>query len=131
MGVLYFMKITETIELTNEDCFDLFKRIKDKSIDLVLTDPPYGMSFQSGSRKDKYEKIKNDDENSDSNEEQEEEDECAIRNIRCFDGIPLLDSLTESDYVAILRHNEECDTYCLGMMDPYDFTAQTQSPIED
>ena len=55
------MKITEKLELTNEDCFNLLKRIKDKSIDLVLTDPPYGMSFQSGHRKEKYDQIKNDD----------------------------------------------------------------------
>lgn len=55
------MKINETIELVNEDCFNLLKRIGNKTIDLVLTDPPYGMSFQSGHRKDKFEKIKNDD----------------------------------------------------------------------
>lgn len=28
--------------LYNEDCFETFKRLKDKSIDLVLCDPPYG-----------------------------------------------------------------------------------------
>ena len=28
----------------NEDCFNTFKRISDKSIDLVLTDPPYGIT---------------------------------------------------------------------------------------
>lgn len=55
------MQIGEFINMTNQDCFDLFKSIGDKSIDLVLTDPPYGMSFQSGHRKEKHEKILNDD----------------------------------------------------------------------
>lgn len=31
-----------TFKLYNEDCFETFKRIHDKSIDLVLCDPPYG-----------------------------------------------------------------------------------------
>ena len=30
-------------------------------VDAIITDPPYGMSFQSGRRKIKHEKIKNDD----------------------------------------------------------------------
>lgn len=55
------MNITDKIQLFNEDCFDTFKRIEDNSVDLVLTDPPYGMSFQSGRRKEKHEKILNDD----------------------------------------------------------------------
>ena len=33
------------------------KEIKDNSIDLVITDPPYGMSFQSWYRKVKHKKI--------------------------------------------------------------------------
>ncbi len=32
----------------NEDCIETFKRIDDKSIDLVLTDPPYGIKASSG-----------------------------------------------------------------------------------
>lgn len=55
------MNITDKITITNEDCIELFKRVSDKSIDLVLTDPPYGMEFQSGYRKVKHEKIQNDD----------------------------------------------------------------------
>lgn len=35
-------------------------KIKDNSIDLILTDPPYGMEFQSSRRKEKHEKIKDD-----------------------------------------------------------------------
>lgn len=42
------------------DCLELMKEIPDKSIDLVLTDPPYGMNFQSGHREIKYKPIQND-----------------------------------------------------------------------
>ena len=42
------------IQLTNESCFDLLKRTKNNSIDLVLIDPPYKISrdtnFQSGKK---------------------------------------------------------------------------------
>lgn len=44
----------------NEDCLSGIKRIDDKSIDLVLTDIPYGMDFQSNHRKEKHLKIQND-----------------------------------------------------------------------
>lgn len=43
------------------DCLEVMKNIEKGSVDLVLTDPPYGMSFQSGRRKTTYKKIKNDD----------------------------------------------------------------------
>jgi len=36
------------------------KGIPDESIDMVLTDPPYGIAFQSGHRASRYEKIKGD-----------------------------------------------------------------------
>ena len=42
------------------DCLELMKNIPDKSIDLIVTDPPYGMNFISNFRKEKYEAIKND-----------------------------------------------------------------------
>ena len=48
------------INLLNGDCFELLKDIPDESINMILTDPPYGMSFQSDYRKIKYEKIKGD-----------------------------------------------------------------------
>ena len=44
----------------NEDCLSGIKRIDDKSIDLILTDIPYGMDFQSSRRKEKHLKIQND-----------------------------------------------------------------------
>lgn len=49
------------IELIHGDCFELNKSIPDESIDLIVTDPPYGMDFQSGARKQKERKIANDD----------------------------------------------------------------------
>lgn len=55
------MKINENIELINGDCFEINKSIQSESIDLILTDPPYGMEFQSGYRKEKHDKIANDD----------------------------------------------------------------------
>jgi site-specific DNA-methyltransferase (adenine-specific) len=39
------------------DCFEIMRNIPDESIDMILTDPPYGMSFQSGHRKQKHNKI--------------------------------------------------------------------------
>lgn len=53
--------------------------------------------------------------------ESEEEDACQLRAIRCFDDIPIITELGETDYVAIMRHNVECDTWCLNMMAPYTF----------
>jgi site-specific DNA-methyltransferase (adenine-specific) len=49
------------IELINGDCLIELKNLKDNSVDMILTDPPYGMSFQSNYRKVKHKKIKNDD----------------------------------------------------------------------
>lgn len=49
------------IKLINDDCLKAMKDIPDNSIDMILSDPPYGMSFQSNYRKVKHKKIKNDD----------------------------------------------------------------------
>jgi len=45
------------------DCLEIMKWIPDKSIDLILTDPPYWMSFVSSFRHEhtKHKAIKNDD----------------------------------------------------------------------
>ena len=48
------------INLLHGDCFELLQDIPNESVDMVLTDPPYGMNFQSGHRKHKYEKIMGD-----------------------------------------------------------------------
>lgn len=49
-----------SVKLFKGDCLELLKQVKDESIDMVLTDPPYGIAFQSGYRKIEYEKIKGD-----------------------------------------------------------------------
>ena len=48
------------IKLWQGDCLELMKQIPDNSIDLIVTDPPYGMKFQSHRRKNVYNKIHND-----------------------------------------------------------------------
>ena len=35
-------------KIINADCMDILKQLPDKSIDLVLTDPPYGLSCDGG-----------------------------------------------------------------------------------
>ena len=42
------------IELKKGDCLELIKDIPDGSVDLVLTDPPYGISYKTNRRKDKH-----------------------------------------------------------------------------
>lgn len=45
------------------DCLELMKGIPDNSIDLIVTDPPYGINYQSNMRvkTNKFEVLKNDD----------------------------------------------------------------------
>ena len=52
-------------KLYQGDCLEVMGSIKDKSIDLIVTDPPYLMDYQSNRRKkeDRFDKIKNDKEN--------------------------------------------------------------------
>lgn len=47
------------VELYLGDCLDLMKELPDKSVDLVLTDPPYGINFCS-SWTNRKEKLQND-----------------------------------------------------------------------
>lgn len=42
------------------DTITKMKEIEDNSVDLIVTDPPYGMDFQSHRRKEVYDKIKGD-----------------------------------------------------------------------
>lgn len=51
------------IELHNGDCLEVMEDLIEQgiNIDAIICDPPYGMSFRSNYRKEKYEKIKNDD----------------------------------------------------------------------
>lgn len=49
--------------LYNGDCLEILKEIPDNSIDLVLTDPPYGIDYQSSmSKRNGFQKILNDKE---------------------------------------------------------------------
>ena len=48
-------------EIVNMDWKEAIKQVSDKSIDLVVTDPPYGMKFQSNRRKVQHKSIQNDD----------------------------------------------------------------------
>lgn len=50
----------ELNKIHNIDCLEFMKTLPDKCIDLVLTDPPYGMEFRSNHRKEKHLEIKND-----------------------------------------------------------------------
>lgn len=43
------------------DCLEVMKDMPDNCVDLVLTDPPFGMAFQSSHRKVQHRKIENDD----------------------------------------------------------------------
>ena len=47
------------------DCLEMMRLIPDKCVDLVLTDPPYGIDFQSNMRTQsvKFDKLENDDNN--------------------------------------------------------------------
>lgn len=44
------------------DCLEVMKDIPDKSVDCIITDPPYGMNYQSSRRTatEKFKKIEND-----------------------------------------------------------------------
>lgn len=42
------------------DCLEVMKEMEDSSIDLILTDPPYGMDYQSSWRTEKFDKISDD-----------------------------------------------------------------------
>jgi site-specific DNA-methyltransferase (adenine-specific) len=46
----------------NADCLEVMKMMPDKSVDLILTDPPYGINYQSNMRvmSDKFDKLDND-----------------------------------------------------------------------
>lgn len=42
---------TDRYELYNGDCLEVMDNIEDESVDLVVTDPPYLMDYQSNRRK--------------------------------------------------------------------------------
>ena len=42
------MEVLELNKIYNEDCFDTMKKMEDKSINLILTSPPYNMTKRKG-----------------------------------------------------------------------------------
>ena len=54
--------ITDNINtIINGDCLDVMRQLPDKCIDLVLTDPPYGMKYKRHIQNPKFDKIINDE----------------------------------------------------------------------
>ena len=50
------------IQIIQGDCLEVMKQFDDNQFDLVLTDPPYGINFQSNSAKEqRHEVLSNDD----------------------------------------------------------------------
>jgi site-specific DNA-methyltransferase (adenine-specific) len=48
-------------KITLGDSREILAGFPDKCVDLIITDPPYGMSFQSNHRQEKHDKIAGDD----------------------------------------------------------------------
>lgn len=51
----------ETNKIHNVDCLKFMETMDSNSVDLIVTDPPYGMNYQSSRRTDKHDKIGFDD----------------------------------------------------------------------
>lgn len=47
-------------KITLGDSLELIKQITDESIDCIVTDPPYGISYQSNKRKEKFDVLEGD-----------------------------------------------------------------------
>ncbi len=52
-GVVSRDKMLELNKIHQGDCLELLKQIPDNSIDCIITDPPYGIDYQSARRTDK------------------------------------------------------------------------------
>ena len=57
------MKHIELDVIYNQDCLEGMAKLPDSSIDLIVTDPPYGIKYQSNFRTktEKFAMLKNDD----------------------------------------------------------------------
>jgi len=51
------MTLQQLQEVIHGDCLEEMKKMEDNSFDCVITDPPYGMSYQSNWRKEKHQEI--------------------------------------------------------------------------
>ena len=47
------MKLSENVYIKQGDCLELMKKLPDKYIDLLVTDPPYLIDYKTNHRKDK------------------------------------------------------------------------------
>ena len=59
-----FIMMNENIKLYQGDCLEVMDKLIQEGVkvDAIITDPPYGVSYQSNFRKQKFEKLKNDHE---------------------------------------------------------------------
>ena len=55
------MNTMELNTIYNEDCLETMKRMPDGFVDLIVTDPPYGMNYYRHITEQKHQKIANDD----------------------------------------------------------------------
>ena len=60
-GVLLNIIMLEINKIYQGDCLEILKGFDNKSVDIILTDPPYGMEFRSNHRYEKHAKIVGDD----------------------------------------------------------------------
>ena len=49
--------VMATVELIQGDCLEVMRGMPDKSVDAVITDPPYGIGYQSARRIDKNDRF--------------------------------------------------------------------------
>lgn len=46
------VRVSSQCEIVNGDCIELLKTVPDATVDMILTDPPYGINYRSNRRKD-------------------------------------------------------------------------------
>lgn len=51
----------EVNKIYNMDCLEGMRTLPEKSVDLIITDPPYGIAYSSNYRKKKFDVVDNDD----------------------------------------------------------------------
>lgn len=57
ISIIEQLKQQSVNRLENADCLDIIPTLQDKSIDCLLTDPPYGIEYKSNRRQDKTDEI--------------------------------------------------------------------------
>jgi len=55
------MKLNENIFIKQGDSLQIIKSLPNEYVDLIITDPPYGIDYQSNYKKEKFDKLENDD----------------------------------------------------------------------